>query len=138
MSVPAQTRILIVDDNVVVRRALTELLGQEPDLIVCGAVENALAALRAMQEEPIDLAIVDISLGQTDGIELTQMLKQQYPGLRILVFSMHDGPHFAERALRAGASAFVAKQTACETLVPTIRHVIASPPRGSNTDSLCA
>ncbi|RPJ35547.1 MAG: DNA-binding response regulator, partial [Planctomycetaceae bacterium] len=81
--------ILIVDDHYVVRRGLVELLSQQPDLNVCDAVANAEQALDAVDREPVDLAIIDISLGEVDGITLTDVLKQKYPGMIILILSMH-------------------------------------------------
>lgn len=128
-----ETRILIVDDHAIIRLGLTQLLGQEAGLIVCGAVENAEQALQLVQQQPIDLAIVDICLGPMDGLELTQRLRHEYPKLRILIFSMHDPLHYAQRALNAGASGFVAKQEASETLLPAIRHILAGRTYVSDT-----
>jgi len=116
--------ILIVDDHYVVRRGLMELLNQQPDLCVCGAVDSAEQALEVAEREPLDLAIVDISLGQIDGIMLTGMLKQKHPELVVLILSMHDEHLYGLRAQRAGASGFVAKQEAGETLLDAIHQVL--------------
>ncbi len=117
--------ILIVDDHYVIRRGLMELLNQQPDLTVCDAVATAEQALDAMDREPVDLAIIDISLGQVDGITLTTMLKQKYPGLTVLILSMHDEHLYGPRALRAGASGFVAKHETGDTLLEAIYQVLS-------------
>ncbi len=116
--------ILIVDDHYVVRRGLVELLSQQPDLNVCDAVASAKQALDAVDREPVDLAIIDISLGEVDGITLTDVLKRKYPGMIILILSMHDEQLYGPRALQAGASGFVAKQQAGDTLLDAIHQVL--------------
>ena len=117
--------VLIVDDHYVVRRGLIELLSQQPDLTVCDAVATAEQALEVADREPVDLAIVDISLGQIDGLILTDMLKQRHPDLTILILSMHDEQLYGPRAVQAGASGFVAKQEAGDTLLDAIRQVLS-------------
>ncbi len=119
-----RTRILIVDDHYVMRRGLCELLNQRPGFAVGAAVSNAQQALEITRQEPFDLAIVDISLGETDGIELTCRLKSEHPSLVILILSMHDEALYGVRAAGAGASGFVAKQRAGEMLLPAIDCVL--------------
>jgi DNA-binding NarL/FixJ family response regulator len=133
-----KTRVLVVDDHDAVRRGLTQLLEQQPDLTVCAAVEDAERALLVVQQQPVDLAIVDICLGRMDGRELTQRLSLEYPHLRIVVFSMHDALPYADRALRAGASGFVAKQEAYDTLLVAIRQILAGQTYVSKTQGLSA
>lgn len=120
----ATTRILIVEDHFIMRRGLCELLGQQPAFHVGAAVSNAYEALEAARQEPFDLAIIDISLGEVDGIELTARLKSEHSDLIVLVMSMHEEEVFAHRAADAGASGFIAKQRAGETLVPAIQCVL--------------
>jgi len=119
-----RTRILVVDDHYIMRRGLCELLSQQPGFEVVAAVSNAQQAVEIAQQESFDLAIVDVSLGEVDGIELTSRLKSQHPDLTVLILSMHEEALFAHRAAGAGASGFVAKQRAGETLLPAIRHVL--------------
>jgi len=120
----AKTRVLIVDDHSTVRRGLTDLLDQQPDLSVCGAVASAEQALDFLPDQHVDLAIVDISLGQMDGLQLTRQLSRDYPHLCILVLSMQDPASCAERALDAGACGFVAKAQAVDTLLTAIHQVL--------------
>ncbi len=135
---PTKARILVVDDHWAVRLGLTQLLGQQPDLMVCAAVEDAEGALQVVQQQPVDLAIVDISLDRMDGLELTRRLRLTYPHLLILVFSMHDASLYADRAFRAGASGFVPKQEASETLLAAIYQVLAGQTYVSKTRGLSA
>ena len=118
------TRVLVVDDHYIMRRGLTELLGQQPNFTVGAAVNNAEEALEIARGERFDLAIVDISLGRMDGIELTDRLKTEHPELTVLILSMHEEQQYADRALRAGASGFVAKQRAGEILLGAIHQVL--------------
>ena len=119
-----KTRILIVDDHAVVRQGLTTLISQEPDLAVCGEAENvhqAMCAIRALQP---DIAVVDLSLGGQDGIELIKDVIKQYGKIRILVLSMHRESLYGERALRAGASGYIMKQEAAEMIIVAIRQIL--------------
>jgi len=117
--------VLIVDDHPIVRQGLAQLIDQEHDLHVCGQAEDAHAALKAIRELTPDLAVVDISLKDTSGIELIKDIKVQHPGLPVLTLSMHDEGIYAERALRAGARGYVMKQEATERVVTAIRRVLA-------------
>ena len=119
----AKTRVLIVDDHYIIRRGVTEMLNEQTDFTVGAAVSDANAAMEIVRNEPFDLAIVDISLGEVDGIELTQLLKAEHPDLAILILSMHEEALYADQAMRAGASGFVAKQHAGEVLLSAVRQV---------------
>jgi len=118
-------RILLVDDHPLLRKGLSELINQEPDLMVAGEAEDGPQALQVLAETRFDLAIVDISLPGVDGIEVLKSLKERYPELPALVVSMHDESLFAERALRAGARGFIMKQEAVESILTAVRRVLA-------------
>src|SRR6266699_3366621 len=97
-------RIFLVDDHPLVREWLTNLINQQTDLTVCGESEAAPQALQAIAQSKPDVAIVDISLKDSSGIDLIKHLKEAHSAVAVLVLSMHDETHYAERALRAGAS----------------------------------
>ncbi|HEY2799861.1 MAG TPA: response regulator transcription factor [Chthoniobacterales bacterium] len=120
-----KSRILLVDDHALVRDGLAQLLRGEVDMMVCGEAGSAEQALDVVAQVKPDLAIVDISLGGANGIELIKNLKALRPDLRILVLSMHDEATFAERALRAGASGYVMKREARDRIMEGIRAVRA-------------
>ncbi len=116
--------ILIVDDHPIVRQGLAELVNHENDLVVCGQAEDAHQAMKAVKELKPDMAIVDISLKETSGMELIKDINAQYPHLPVLALSMHDESLYAERALRAGARGYVMKAEATENVVTAIRKVL--------------
>lgn len=119
-----KTKILVVDDHPLVRERVAELINQEPDLVVCGEAEDARQALKAVAEHKPALAIIDITLKDTYGIELIKQLKDLYPDLPTLVLSMHDESLYGERALRAGARGYLTKQEATKKVVDAIRRVL--------------
>jgi len=118
-------KVLIVDDHAVFRDGLQRLISLEPDLTVCGQAEDADEAIeKALQLKP-DLAIVDVSLEGTDGIDLTKTLRARFPKMRILVLSMYKEMLYAERALRAGANGYIMKRESGETLIVAMRQVLS-------------
>src|SRR5215208_5381913 len=121
---PVKTKILLVDDHAIVRERLAELIAQEPDLAVCGEAEDAREAIKAVEALRPNLAIIDITLKDTYGIELIKQLKDLHPKLPILVLSMHDESLYGERALRAGAKGYLTKQEATKKVVDAIRRVL--------------
>ena len=117
-------RVLIVDDHPMIRERLAELINQEPDLLVVGEAEDAVGAREAADQLRPDLALVDIALKDSYGIELVKDLKAQHPKLLTLVLSMHDESVYAERALKAGARGYLTKQEASRHVVTAIRKVL--------------
>jgi DNA-binding NarL/FixJ family response regulator len=119
-----KSKILVVDDHPLVRERVSELINQESDLEVCGEAEDAVQALEAVKEHTPDLAIVDITLKDSYGIELIKQLKELYPDLPTLVLSMHDESMYGERALRAGARGYLTKQEATKKIIDAIRRIL--------------
>ena len=117
-------RILLVDDHPVVCAGLSELINQEPDLVVCGTAGDARQAMDAIQTLSPDLAIVDLSLKESSGLDLVRSLRGHASTVPILVMSMHDEKLFAERVLRAGALGYIMKQVAMDEVLVAIRRVI--------------
>jgi DNA-binding NarL/FixJ family response regulator len=116
-------RVLIVDDHPIVRRGFASLLASEADLEVCGEAGDAAAALAMLDQVAPDVALVDVSLGGTSGLELIKDLKDRATKLAVLVVSMHDQLLYADRSLRAGAAGYVQKDEASEVIVRAIRTV---------------
>jgi len=122
---PPQTRIFIVDDHPLVREWLANLLRQQPDLEVNGQAEDAASGLAAMIADPPDVAIVDLSLKTSSGLDLIKDLTEHLPGIQIIVLSMHEEIFYAERALRAGARGYVMKRESTDHMIEAIRTVQA-------------
>lgn len=117
-------RVLIVDDHPIVRHGLRRMIELEPDLAVCGEAQTEKEAREAIRELAPDVVIVDISLGQGDGLELVRDVHAQRPELPMLVLSMHDELIYAERLLAAGASGYIMKQAASDQLIIALRQVL--------------
>lgn len=124
-AVAVKRRIFLVDDHPITRQGVAVLIDQEPDLEVCGEADSAPKAFDLLQKAKADLAVVDISLKTTSGIELTKNLKVLLPDLPVLIMSMHDESLYAERALRAGAKGYVMKQEASDNILVAIRRILA-------------
>lgn len=119
------TRILIVDDHPMMRQGLAQLINTEPDLAVCCEADTARQAFTAISQGQPDLALVDISLPDKNGLELIKDIHAMYPSLPVLVVSMHDESLYAERVLRAGGRGYVMKQEGGKVLMQAIRQVLA-------------
>jgi DNA-binding NarL/FixJ family response regulator len=119
----APTTIFLVDDHPLVREWLVALLRQEPDFEIAGCAGDAAGALTAMTAHPPDVAIVDLSLKASSGLDLIKDLAEQLPETQVIVFSMHGEVFYAERALRAGARGYVTKSDPTDRIVEAIRTV---------------
>ena len=120
----ARTRILLVDDHPLVRERLAEIINREPDLTVCGEAEDRHEALAAIPAKRPGLVIVDLTLKNSDGLELIKDIRSRRPKLRMLVVSMHDESLYAERVIRAGALGYITKQEASRNILVAIRRVL--------------
>lgn len=120
-----KSRVLVVDDHPIVRRGLSDLINKEDDLSVCGDAADVHSALKSVALLKPDVAVVDISLQDSNGLELVKTLKTRFPKLPTLVLSMHDESLYAERALRAGAKGYLMKQEAPEMVVQSLRRILS-------------
>ena len=120
-----RARILLVDDHPLVRERLAEIINRETDLVVNGEAEDRHEAIEAILAKPPDLAIVDLKLKNSDGLELIKDIRARWPKIRILVVSMHDESLYAERVIRAGALGYITKQEATRNILLAIRRVLA-------------
>jgi DNA-binding NarL/FixJ family response regulator len=121
----AKRKIFLVDDHPIVRQGLAQLLNSEADLTVCGQGEDAYGSLRAIKTALPDLVLLDVSLKDSDGLELLKELKVQHPELPVLILSMHDESLYTERALRAGARGYIMKHEPPAVLLSAIRKVLS-------------
>lgn len=117
-------KVLVVDDHPIVRQGLAQLINQEPDMEVCAEAEDAAQAMKAIKDSNPDVAIVDVFLKDSNGIDLIKSLQQTHRALPVLVLSMYDESLYAERAIRAGAKGYIMKQEATEKVIEAIRRVL--------------
>ena len=120
-----KTRILVADDHYVVRMGVTAIINHEPDMEVTGEADTAKDAIQLIRNTSPDLAIIDITLKESSGLELVKSIKALSIGVPVLVLSMHEESLYAERALRAGATGYITKHQAADEVLAAIRRVLA-------------
>ena len=118
-------RILVVDDHPMMRDGLRQLVAGEPDLEICGEAEDASSALEQAELLKPDLAIVDITLRSSSGLDFIKDLRIRSPATPVLVLSMHDESLYAERVLRAGGRGYIMKQEGGKKILEGIRQIAA-------------
>jgi len=118
-------RVLIADDHHLVRDGLKQILGAAEGIEVAGEASSGDEALALVRANDYDLALLDMSMPGLSGIDLIKRLKIEKPKLRILVLSMHAEQQYAARALKAGASGYLTKDSASEQLIRAIRKIAA-------------
>ena len=119
-------RVMLVDDHAVVRAGYRRLLADEPDLRVVAEhadADAAYAALLALPPGEVELLVLDLSMPGRSGLDLLRRVRQRWPALPVLVFSMHDSPALVAQALQAGAAGFVTKSSEPAALVAALRRV---------------
>ena len=118
-------KILIADDHPVFRRGLKQIIADTPDMTVGDEATNGWEVLSKVQTNDYDVVLLDISMPGKDGLEVLTQLKHERPQLPVLMLSMYPEKQFAVRALRAGASGYLTKESAPDELVGAIRKVSA-------------
>jgi DNA-binding NarL/FixJ family response regulator len=119
-----EVRILIVDDHPLMREALKRIIQREANFVVCGEAEDSGQALAMIATARPNLAIVDLTLKNSNGLDLVKKLHDQHPKVLALVLSMHDETVQAERAIRTGARGYITKQEVGEKILSAIRQVL--------------
>jgi len=120
-----KARVLLVDDHPIIREGIKLLLNAEPDLIVCGEYGILQEALSAAEILKPDLVLADMLLEIGAGLELIRDFKNRFPGLPIVVLTMHEDAFFAERTLRAGARGFLSKRDSPANMIEGCRKVLS-------------
>ncbi|HLA66139.1 MAG TPA: response regulator transcription factor [Acidimicrobiia bacterium] len=116
-------RVAVVDDHPVMRQGLVGLLDGEPDLEVVGEAGDAETALAMLAAKTPDVALIDIGLPGTSGIDLTAQVKERVPEVKVLIVTMHESEDYLFQALRAGASGYVLKGADVRDLLSAVRTV---------------
>ena len=123
-----QTRIMLADDHLVVRRGLRLVLEGEPDLKVVAEVSDGAEAVQRGLQDDVDLAVLDVSMPRMTGLQAARELTSRRSDLRVLILSMHDNEQYLFEALRAGASGYVLKSVADRDLVEACRATMRGEP----------
>ncbi len=117
-------RVILVDDHPIMRHGLAQLIRAEEGLDVIGEAGNAREGLDVVGKLKPDLAVIDLTLPDKNGLELVKDIRAMHPATQCLVLSMHDETMYGERALRAGARGYVMKEEAADQLVTAIHKVL--------------
>jgi DNA-binding NarL/FixJ family response regulator len=118
-------KVLLADDHGIVRAGLRRIVDESEDMEVVAEAADGREAIRLVNRQLPDVAVVDISMPGLDGLEVISRLHADYPGLPVLVLTMHEEEQYVVRAIEAGARGYLTKQSAPEQLVTAIRRVVA-------------
>ncbi|UVM53096.1 response regulator transcription factor [Pseudomonas sp. B21-015] len=125
MNLPYPIRVALVDDHSLVRDGIKSLLGVMTPLEVVGEAENGADAIEMVGRCQPDLLLVDISLKDINGLELTRLLRSQYPSLKVLVLSMYDNYEYVSESVRSGASGYVLKNAPSREIIAAIEAIVS-------------
>lgn len=117
-------RIIIVDDHPVFRMGLAKILQSQNDFELCGEAEDVRNGFKIIQIQKPDFVIIDISLKNSNGLELVKDIAKQLPNIKTVVLSMHDEKIYAERALKAGAWGYIMKDKTSDEIVKALREIL--------------
>ena len=117
-------KILVVDDHPIVLYGLAELINYEADLEVIAKAGNLAEAIKTVKNQRIDLAIIDMLLKNTTGIQVTKKIKAICPNLIVLIFSMSDELKYIEQAFEVGARGYITKDELSEKIIDVIRQIL--------------
>ena len=116
-------KVLIADDQELMRQSLQIILGMEKDIEVVGTVANGLEVIRAVRKEKPDVILMDIRMPEMDGVVCTQIIKENYPDIRVIVLTTFDDDEYVFNALKYGASGYLLKRISAKELAEAIRKV---------------
>lgn len=119
------TRVLIVDDHLIIRRGLAQILAEEPRIAHSAEAGDGPSALRVLRSAPVDVVLLDIALGERDGLDLLKTIRVEFPATAVIMLSVYPESQFAVRAIRGGAAAYLNKGCSPEELYAAIFKVAA-------------
>jgi DNA-binding NarL/FixJ family response regulator len=116
-------RVIVADDHAIIREGLRVMLGNQPDMEVIGIAANGRQAVQLIDEHKPDVAVIDISMPELNGIEAIQQMLPRHPQTQVVVLSIHQTKPYVYRALKAGAKGYLVKETAGLEVVEAVRAV---------------
>jgi DNA-binding NarL/FixJ family response regulator len=116
-------RVLVADDHAIIREGLRVMLGNQSDMEVVGIAANGREAIQLVDEHKLDVAVIDISMPELNGIEAIQQILPRHPQMKVVVLSIHGTKPYVYRALKAGAKGYLMKETAGLEVVDAVRAV---------------
>lgn len=122
---PGPARIILADDQDLIRHGIRSVLGREADIEVVGEAANGREALEVCRREKPDLVIMDLEMPEMDGLEATRRIKENMPATSVIVLTSYEDPDYLGRAVRAGAAGYVLKKDAFKRVAGAIRTVLS-------------
>jgi len=116
---------MLADDHTLVRGGIRRILEAEPDFAVVGEADEGRAAMKMVRTMDADVLVLDLKMGETDGVEVLKVAKADRPDLKVVVLTMHAGREYVSRAMHEGADAYLLKDSAVQDLAAAVRAVIA-------------
>jgi DNA-binding NarL/FixJ family response regulator len=116
-------RVFVADDHAIIREGLKVMLGSQPDMEVVGIAANGREAIRLVDQYEPDVAVIDISMPELNGIDAIQQILSRHPHMKVIVLSIHETKPYVFRALKAGAKGYLIKETAGLEVVEAMRAV---------------
>ncbi len=120
-----ETTVILIEDHPLFSKGLLQLIESEKGFVVVGEARNGEEALAVIREKKPQFAIVDLNLGDEDGLEIIKIIKQDNPSIFVLVLSMFDERYYAERALKAGAQGYIMKEEAPHKVIDAIKTILS-------------
>src|SRR5262245_37485488 len=121
----SKLRIFLADDHVMIREGLKMLINSQSDMEIIGEANNGKVAVQQIPQLQPDVAVLDISMPELNGLQATEALKKALPRLKILILTRHTDAGHLQQLLRAGATGYILKQSAADELIRAIRAVVA-------------
>ena len=115
--------VLIADDHAMIREGIKKTLSGEPDMALVGSADSVAELFKQLERLPVSIVLLDITMPGESGLDALKELRQKYPRLPVLILTFHPEHRFAVRALKAGASGYITKESATEELVQAIRKI---------------
>ena len=120
---PRTYKILLADDHPIVRRGVRSLLETQPDLRVCAEAGDGAATMELVIKDRPDLVILDLTMPEKNGLEVTRLIREESPSTEVLILTMHFSEEIAREVLRCGARGYLLKSDADAELLSAVRHI---------------
>lgn len=117
-------KIILADDHSLVRHGIKLIIKENPDLIIIDEVQDGLELLEELEHETPDLVIMDINMPRLQGLEATEFIKRRYPGVKVLILTLHREKSYVQRAIKVGADGYLLKEDMDTDLHSAIKAVL--------------
>ena len=116
-------KVLIADDQELIRQSLQIVLNSKPDITVCDVAEDGQAVIRSVRKEKPDIILMDVRMPKMDGVQCTKIIKENYPEIKIIILTTFDDDEYVYNALKFGASGYLLKGVSMDELENAIKTV---------------